>query len=34
MTALLLRGRILSFHSRPESLTDTASYLYEEDGGI
>lgn len=34
MTALLLRGRILSFHRRPESLSDTAAYLYEEDGGI
>ncbi|KQZ54473.1 guanine deaminase [Rhizobium sp. Root149] len=34
MTSLLLRGRLLSFHRAPESLTDTASYLYEEDGGL
>lgn len=34
MTALLLRGRLLSFHRRPESLDDRASYLYEEDGGL
>ncbi len=34
MTSLLLRGRLLSFHRAPESLTDTGSYLYEEDGGL
>ena len=34
MTATLLRGRLLSFHRRPESLEDRASYLYEEDGGL
>lgn len=34
MTKLLLRGRILSFRTRPESLDDRASYLYEEDGGV
>ncbi len=34
MTAFLLRGRVLSFHRKPETLTDTAAYLYEEDGGI
>jgi guanine deaminase len=34
MTSLLLRGRLLSFHRRPESLEDRASYLYEEDGGL
>jgi guanine deaminase len=30
----LLRGRLLSFHRAPESLADTASYSYEEDGGL
>src|SRR5690606_33247623 len=34
VTKLLLRGRILSFRTRPESLDDRASYLYEEDGGV
>ncbi|MGN7293145.1 guanine deaminase [Rhizobium sp. SAFR-030] len=34
MTPLLLRGRLLSFHRAPASLTDTGSYLYEEDGGL
>lgn len=34
MTCLLLRGRLLSFHRAPESLTDITSYLYEEDGGL
>jgi guanine deaminase len=34
MTCLLLRGRLFSFHRAPESLTDAASYLYEEDGGL
>ena len=30
----LLRGRLLSFHRRPEEMSDTASYFYEEDGGL
>ena len=34
MTTVLLRGRVLSFRTRPESLDDRASYLFEEDGGI
>ncbi|MBB4439258.1 MULTISPECIES: guanine deaminase [Rhizobium] len=34
MTTTLLRGRLLSFHRAPLSLTDSQSYLYEEDGGL
>lgn len=34
MTALLLRGRLLSFRTRPEGLDDRASYVFEEDGGV
>ncbi|OCW55545.1 guanine deaminase [Hoeflea olei] len=34
MTAILLRGRVLSFRSRPRDREDHASYLYETDGGI
>ncbi|MCO5730533.1 guanine deaminase [Rhizobium sp. SSA_523] len=34
MTSLLLRGRLLSFHRAPDSLADTKSYSYEEDGGL
>jgi guanine deaminase len=34
MTSTLLRGRVLSFHRAPETLADTAAYLYEEDGGV
>lgn len=34
MTALLLRGRTLSFITEPESADDRASYRYEEDGGV
>ncbi len=34
MTALLLRGRVLSFLTRPEGTDDRASYRYEEDGGV
>lgn len=34
MTALLLRGRVLSFRTKPESLDDRASYIFEEDGGV
>ena len=30
----LLRGRILSFHRRPNGLGDTESYSYREDGGL
>ncbi|WP_176085389.1 guanine deaminase [Martelella sp. HB161492] len=30
----LLRGRLLSFHRRPETLADTDAYFYEEDGGL
>ena len=30
----LLRGRLLSFNRRPDSLSDTASYNYEDDGGL
>lgn len=31
---VLLRGRLLSFRTRPENIQDRASYYYEEDGGI
>ena len=34
MTARLLRGRVLSFRSRPEARDDHASYLFEEDGAV
>jgi guanine deaminase len=34
MTTTLLRGRLLSFLHAPQSLTDTGSYFYEEDGGL
>jgi guanine deaminase len=34
MTTTLLRGRLLSFLRAPQSLTDAASYSYEEDGGL
>lgn len=34
MTTTLLRGRLLSFHRAPLSLSDSQSYLYEEDGGL
>jgi guanine deaminase len=34
MTPLLLRGRLLSFITEPESADDRASYLYVEDGGL
>ena len=34
MTARLLRGRVLSFRSKPESIDDRASHVFEEDGGI
>ncbi len=34
MTQTLLRGRLLSFLRAPQSLTDTESYRYEDDGGL
>ncbi|MEO3384711.1 guanine deaminase [Mesorhizobium sp. CAU 1741] len=34
MTTLLLRGRVLSFRTRPEGLDDRASYMFEDDGGV
>ncbi|TKT77617.1 guanine deaminase [Aquamicrobium sp. LC103] len=34
MTTFLLRGRVLSFLTEPESPEDRASYRYEEDGGV
>ena len=34
MSAKLLRGRVLSFITRPEGTDDRASYRYEEDGGV
>ncbi|MDP2119820.1 MAG: guanine deaminase [Hoeflea sp.] len=34
MTAKLLRGRVLSFKTRPEARDDHASYLFEEDGAV
>lgn len=34
MSATLLRGRVLSFLRKPETIDDNASYTYEEDGGI
>ena len=30
----ILRGRTLSFHRRPDGLSDNASYTYREDGGL
>ena len=34
MTARLLRGRTLSFKSRPQARDDQASYIYETDGAL
>ena len=34
MSARLLRGRALSFRSRPQARDDHASYMFEEDGAI
>ncbi|MEL4070462.1 guanine deaminase [Ochrobactrum sp. GPK 3] len=34
MTRLLIRGRVLTFRDEPQSLDDSASYLYIEDGAI
>ncbi|MBU4527657.1 MAG: guanine deaminase [Hoeflea sp.] len=34
MSARLLRGRVLSFRSRPQARDDHKSYLFEEDGAV
>ena len=34
MSVRLLRGRVLSFRTRPESVDDRAAYVFEEDGGV
>ena len=34
MTRLLIRGRVLTFRDEPQSLNDSASYRYIEDGAI
>ena len=34
MTATLLRGRLLTFLRRPDSIDDAGSYRYESDGGL
>ena len=34
MTARLLRGRVLSFKSRPQARDDHASYMFEDDGAV
>jgi len=34
MSALLLRGRVLSFRTKPESIDDRAAYAFDEDGGV
>jgi len=34
MTKLLIRGRVLSFREEPQSLDDTQSYRYIEDGAV
>lgn len=34
MTARLLRGRVLSFTSRPQGRDDHDSYMFEEDGAV
>jgi len=34
MTDTLIRGRILSFHRRPESRDDLAAFLYKENGAV
>ncbi|MCO6391859.1 guanine deaminase [Aliihoeflea aestuarii] len=34
METLLLRGRLLTFLSEPQSVDDHASYAYEDDGGL
>lgn len=34
MTQTLLRGRTLSFHRWPDSVTDTDAFSYEEDGAV
>ncbi len=34
MTDRLIRGRLVSFHSKPQAVDDHASYSYEQDGAI
>lgn len=34
MTSTLLRGRTLSFHSRPQGRDDAESYVFEDDGAL
>jgi guanine deaminase len=34
MTPVILRGRTLSFHRKPEARDDHASYAFEEDGAL
>lgn len=34
MSMKILRGRVLSFLRRPQSIKDTEAYLYLEDGGV
>ncbi|MDX0403790.1 guanine deaminase [Sinorhizobium medicae] len=34
MTAILIRGRTLSFHREPQGIDDKASYAYESDGAL
>nr|WP_295470106.1 guanine deaminase [Mesorhizobium sp.] len=34
MTALLIRGRTLSFHRAPEAVDDHSAYAYDEDGAV
>ena len=34
MTPLLIRARLLSFKRAPQSIDDSASYFYEDDGGL
>lgn len=34
MTETLIRGRLLSFKTAPQHITDTDSYLYETDGAV
>lgn len=34
MTQTLLRGRVLSFHSKPQGAEDTGSFVYHEDGAV
>src|SRR5690242_17313080 len=34
MSRTVLRGRVLSFHRAPETVEDSESYLYLEDGAV